>query len=54
MEQHTKSLNSKTQTKLLCSIFANQRFHLLISSLISIGFIPLDVPSGELQNLFEV
>ncbi len=24
MEQHTKSLNSKTQTKLLCSVFANQ------------------------------
>ncbi len=27
MEQHTKSSNSKTQTKLLCSIFTNQPLH---------------------------
>jgi hypothetical protein len=27
MEQHAKCLNSKTQTELLCLVFANQRLH---------------------------
>jgi len=58
MEQHTKNLNSKTQTELLCSIFQIGLFifkghNLFISSLISTFFVPLDASNGELQNILE-
>jgi len=53
-----KKFKVKTQTELLClflqiTFFTFKGHNLLISSLISILFVPLDALCGELQNLLE-
>jgi hypothetical protein len=58
MEQHTKSLNSKTKIELLhfflqITLFTFKGHNWFISSSISTFFVPLDAPSGELQNPFK-
>jgi len=58
MEHCTKSLNSKTQTGLLCSIFVNhplhfQRHNLFNFSSIQHFFVPLDASRKELQSFYD-
>jgi hypothetical protein len=48
-----EELKLKKGNQIFKSLIHFQRVNLLIFSSISIFFVPLDVPSGELQNLFE-
>ncbi len=48
-----EELKLKKGNQIFKSLIHFQRVNLLIFSSISIFFVPLDVPSGELKNLFE-